>query len=293
MKKIKKIAAILLILSLTSGVFTQEAFAGPGWRKHLKNNKHAAELRRDALIGLAGGFISMGAFGYLAEMAESSSNKFVSRILGGACNVGLVTSLTFTLICIPLSLAAAELPRTPEQNMGALYRNPFLLLDKKRFTDYDIHITELKYPDELIKYMDKFQTFLKFSKKENKKNWDKINWILKNQTYLKAGKPKFMKYDGAEDDYGTEMSLQEIMSDEFFYSEFLSYGYWPQFLEVFGEVVSQQRESFEREQRQLAEIAKKKAEILKGFNIKNYCQNLQKLKEGFAGKDILKYSECK
>lgn len=294
MKKIKKIAAILLILSLTSGIFAQEIKQPDAQRA---DKKSAVELREKlafiftltgGLSALVGSTVISGCGASCGLFSQTTIN--VSKYLFW-CGTAV---MTIGLFLIPNEASAAELPKTAEYKMHTLYGNPFLLLDKKRFTDYDIKEIESKYPAELIKYMEKFQTFLEFSKKENKKNWDKINWIyIKNQTYLKAGKPRFMKDDGAEDDYDTEMSLQEIMSDEFFYSEFLSYGYWPQFLEVFGEVVSQQRESFEREQRQLAEIAKKKAEILKGFNIKNYCQNLQKLKEGFAGKDILKYSECK
>jgi hypothetical protein len=287
MKKIKKIAAMLLILSLTAGVFTQEALA--------KRGRYAidAKLRRDALIGMAGGLTSIVLFQYLGDKAASSSSKFVSRILGGACRAGTYIGMTVTFICLPIAAHAATPPRTAEQNISILYADPFILLDKKKFTDYDIDITESKYPAELIKYMEKFQAFLEFSKKEHKKNWDKTNWIyIKKQTYLKAGSPRVLKDWDPEKGYVEYMDYKDIMSDEFFYSEFLSYGYWPQFLDVFGETIVQQREILERERRQLAESAKKK--LLEGFEgfKENYCQKLQKLKEG-AGKDIFQYSECK
>jgi hypothetical protein len=232
MRRIKKIMAGILILSLTAGVFAQER-----QQQHFQqpDKKSATECRRK----LAGAFILTGGLSALAGSTVlhgcgahygiwSPKTIKVSKYLFRCGSV--VMAIGFFLM--PNKANAAELPRTAEHNMNLLYRNPFLLLDEKRFTDYDLYRIESKYPEELIKYMDRFQTFLVFFKKENKKNWDSVNWDkIKEQAYLKAGSPRFMK-----DEY-TDMSHQDIISDEFFYAEFLSCGYWPQFLDAFNEYV--------------------------------------------------------
>ncbi|MDR0645528.1 MAG: hypothetical protein LBG46_00615 [Elusimicrobiota bacterium] len=240
-----------MIVSLTSGVSAQQAAlmdsisqADTSYSTGLSDEQNAhkpsaSELRGQltvlfSLTGLVSLLIGLtpkgGCIGQYANQVFSRGTLKAFRIMRW-CG-GVLTLIGFLLV--PNKASAQSMPKTAEQNMYRLYRNPFELLDKEIFTDYDLDMTELKYPEELIEYMNKFQTFLEFSREENKKRLNSINWDkIKEATYLKAGSPKITK----EYDFTMNMSYQEIMNDEYFYTEFLSHGYWPQFFEAFNEYI--------------------------------------------------------